>query len=45
MKEEHKNIQWQHSYVTCNKTFCIYLAENKALIQEYAERSVFPPQK
>ncbi|MCZ6888116.1 MAG: DUF4242 domain-containing protein [Gammaproteobacteria bacterium] len=42
MKAENKNIQWEHSYVTGNKTFCIYISDNEALIQEHAERSGFP---
>jgi len=35
-------IQWQHSYVTADKTFCIYLAENEEAIRAHAERSGFP---
>lgn len=42
MKAERKNIQWENSYVAGDKTFCIYLADNEALIQEHAERSGFP---
>ena len=42
MKAENKNIQWEHSYVTGDKTFCIYIADNEALIDEHAERSGFP---
>ena len=42
MKAENKNIQWEHSYVTGGKTFCIYIADSEALIQEHAERSGFP---
>ena len=42
MKSERKNIQWEHSYVAGDKTFCIYLADNEALIQEHAQRSGFP---
>jgi len=42
MKAEQKNIQWEHSYVAENKTFCIYIADSLALIQEHAERSGFP---
>ena len=42
MKAEMKNIQWEHSYVAGDKTFCIYLADSDALIQEHAERSGFP---
>jgi hypothetical protein len=32
-------IQWQHSYVTGDKTFCVYLADSEALIAEHAQRS------
>jgi hypothetical protein len=42
MKAEKKNIQWEHSYVAGDKTFCIYLADNDALVHEHAERSGFP---
>lgn len=35
-------IQWVHSYVTGDKTFCIYLAENEELIREHARLSGFP---
>jgi hypothetical protein len=42
MKAEQKNIQWEHSYVAGDKTFCIYLADEEALIQEHADRSGFP---
>lgn len=38
-------IQWEHSYVAGNKTFCIYLAENEAVIHEHAKRSGFPASK
>ena len=42
MKSERKNIQWEHSYVVADKTFCIYLADSEALVHEHAERSGFP---
>ena len=29
MKAEKKNIQWEHSYVAGDKTFCIYLADER----------------
>ena len=35
-------IQWVHSYVTGNKIFCIYKAENEALIREHAKKGGFP---
>ncbi|HEY7490153.1 MAG TPA: DUF4242 domain-containing protein [Candidatus Tectomicrobia bacterium] len=42
MQAEKKHIQWEHSYVAANKTFCIYLADNEALVHEHARRSGFP---
>ncbi len=42
MQSEGKHIQWEHSYVTADKTFCIYVADNEQLIEEHAERSGFP---
>jgi hypothetical protein len=42
MQSEGKQIQWEHSYVTGDKTFCVYVADNEALIDEHAERSGFP---
>ena len=38
-------IQWEHSYVAGDKTFCIYISDNEALIEEHAERSGFPATK
>jgi hypothetical protein len=35
-------VQWLHSYVTAEKTFCIYLAEDKDAIHQHAEISGFP---
>ena len=35
-------IQWQHSYVAGNKTFCIYLAKDEDVIREHAMQSGFP---
>lgn len=45
MKAENKNIQWDHTYVAGDKTFCIYIADNEALIHEHAQRSGFPATK
>jgi hypothetical protein len=36
------SIQWEHSYFTGNKTFCIYLAEDEAAIRRHSELSGFP---
>lgn len=35
-------VQWEHSYVTGDKTFCIYLAEDEDAIREHEEISGFP---
>jgi hypothetical protein len=35
-------IQWIHSYVTDDKIYCIYEAENEELIREHAKRGGFP---
>lgn len=40
--EQVPGVQWQHSYVTGDKTFCIYLAENEGAIHKHAELSGFP---
>ena len=34
-------IQWQHSYVTGNKIYCVYVAPDEATIQEHARRGGF----
>ena len=35
-------IQWIHSYVAADQTFCVYLAENEEVILRHAEISGFP---
>lgn len=35
-------IQWQHSYVAGDKSFCIYLAVNEDAIRKHAELSGIP---
>ena len=42
LKEMGPKIQWVHSYVTGNKIYCIYKAENAELIKEHAKRGGFP---
>lgn len=36
------DIQWVHSYVAADKTFCVYLAKDEAMIRKHAELSGFP---
>ncbi len=38
-------IQWQESFITADKMFCVYLAENEGVIQKHAELSGFPASK
>jgi hypothetical protein len=35
-------VQWLESFVAADKTFCIYLAEDEAAIQDHARLSGFP---
>jgi predicted transcriptional regulator len=35
-------IQWQESFLTTDRMFCVYLAEDEAIIQEHARLSGFP---
>jgi hypothetical protein len=36
------DIQWVESYVADDKTFCVYLARDEAIIRKHAELSGFP---
>jgi hypothetical protein len=36
------DIQWVESYVAGDKTFCVYLAKDEAVIRKHAEISGFP---
>ena len=39
------DIQWLESYVADDKTFCVYLATDEAIIRKHAEISAFPATK
>lgn len=39
------DIQWLESYVTADKTFCVYLAKDESLIHDHAKKSGFPANK
>jgi len=45
LKEMGPTIAWQHSYVTGDKVYCVYKAENKKLIEEHAKKGGFPANK
>lgn len=38
----HPRAQWIESYVTDDKVYCVYIAENAAAIKEHAEQGGFP---
>jgi hypothetical protein len=39
------DIQWVESYVADDKTLCVYLAKDEAIIRRHAEISGFPATK
>ena len=39
------DIQWVESFVAADKTFCVYLAKDEAVIHRHAEISGFPATK
>ncbi|HUB97415.1 MAG TPA: DUF4242 domain-containing protein [Stellaceae bacterium] len=39
------DIQWVESFVAADKTFCVYLAKDEAIIKKHAEISGFPATK
>ncbi|WP_416881520.1 DUF4242 domain-containing protein [Marivita sp.] len=39
------SIQWQHSYVAGDKTFCVYLADSEEEIMKHADLSGIPVSK
>ncbi len=45
LKEMGPQIQWIQSYVTGDKIFCIYKAENEELVREHAKKGGFPANK
>lgn len=42
LKDMGPGIQWIQSYVTDNKIFCVYKAENEDLLKEHAKKGGFP---
>ncbi len=45
LRELAPDIQWVMSFVAANKTFCVYLAKDEAIIHRHAELSGFPATK
>jgi hypothetical protein len=42
LKEMGSSIQWMHSYVTNDKIYCVYFAQNEDQIREHAQRTGVP---
>jgi hypothetical protein len=42
LKDMGPSIQWIQSYVTGDKIYCVYKAENEELIREHAKKGGFP---
>lgn len=42
IKDLGPGIEWVHSYVTDNKIYCIYRAENIEILKEHAAKGGFP---
>jgi hypothetical protein len=36
------DVQWQHSYVTTDKLYCVYIAPDEDRVREHATRGGFP---
>ena len=42
LRELGPQIQWQHSYVTDNKIYCVYIAPDEATVRKHAMQGGFP---
>ena len=42
LREMGPRIQWQESYVTDDKIYCVYIADDEKAVREHAERGGFP---
>ena len=45
LQEMGPQIQWLESYVTEDKSYCVYIAPDEEVIKEHAEKSGFPANK
>ena len=41
LREMGSQIQWQESFVTDDKVYCIYIAQNEEAVREHAQKSDF----
>jgi hypothetical protein len=42
LREMGPRVQWQQSYVTDDKIYCVYIADSEKDVREHAERGGFP---
>lgn len=42
LREMGPEIQWMHSYVTDDKIYCVYIANDEAAIRKHAQQGGFP---
>ena len=42
LREMGPRIQWQHSYVTGDKIYCVYIAPDEDAVREHASKGGFP---
>ncbi len=42
LRKMRPQIQWQQSYVTGDKVYCVYIAPNEKMIREHAQQAGFP---
>jgi hypothetical protein len=42
LQEMGPQVQWVHSYVTGDKLYCVYNADNEGAVREHARRGGFP---
>jgi hypothetical protein len=42
LQEMGPQIQWQESFVTDDKVYCIYIAPNEEAVREHAQKGEFP---
>ena len=45
LQELGPQIQWLHSYVTDDKIYCVYIAQNEELVRQHAQQAGFPANK
>ena len=42
LREMGSQIQWQESYVTDDRIYCLYIAPNEEMVREHARQGGFP---